>query len=107
MPQEELNNIAYRILLKEQFSSLVEYLDGKYFDKKAALWEYFGKFSRIFSLYLRPIFTAVEFGYYKDNSYFSDLLHVLKSHYTNGKTPSELKICDDLEFIVPKGMPPI
>ncbi|MFC1347751.1 MAG: Tn3 family transposase, partial [gamma proteobacterium symbiont of Clathrolucina costata] len=106
MTQEELNDIAYSILPKEQFSALAEFLDGKSFDKKAALWEYFGKSSRIFSLYLRPIFTVVDFEYYKDNSYISDLVDVLKSHYVNGKTPSELKICDDLGFTVTKGMTP-
>ena len=41
---------------------------------------------------------------YKDNSYISDLIDVLRSHYASGKTPSELKICDDLGFTIPKGM---
>jgi TnpA family transposase len=104
MTQKELNDIAYSILPKEQFSALAEFLDGNSFDKKAALWEYYGKSSRIFSLYLRPIFTAVDFEYYKDNSYISDLIDVLRSHYASGKTPSELKICDDLGFTIPKGM---
>lgn len=104
MTQKELNDIAYSILPKEQFSALAEFLDGNSFDKKAALWEYYGKSSRIFSLYLRPIFTAVDFEYYKDNSYISDLIDVLRSHYASGKTPSELKICDDLGFTIPKSM---
>ncbi len=34
--QEELNEMAYSILPKEQFSTLAEFLDGKSFDKKAA-----------------------------------------------------------------------
>jgi hypothetical protein len=104
MTQEELNDIAYSILPKEQFSALAEFLDGKSFDKKAALWEYYGKSSRIFSLYLRPIFTTLDVEYYKENSYIGGLIDVLKSHYAIGKTPSELKICDDLGFTVPKGM---
>ena len=59
MTQDELNEMAYSILPKEQFSALAEFLEGKSFDKKAALWKYYGKSSRIFSLYLRPIFTTV------------------------------------------------
>jgi TnpA family transposase len=104
MTHEELNEMAYSILPKEQFSALAEFLDGKSFDKKAALWEFYGKSSRIFSLYLRPIFTTVVFEYYKDNSYIGGLIDILKSHYDSGKSPSELKICDDLGFTVPKSM---
>ncbi|WP_163836898.1 DUF4158 domain-containing protein [Spartinivicinus ruber] len=104
MTQEELNEVAYSILPKEQFSALAEFLDGKSFDKKAALWEYYAKSSRLFSLYLRPIFTTVTFEYYKDNSYIGGLIDVLKSHYARGKSPSDLKIYDDLGFTVPKSM---
>jgi TnpA family transposase len=104
MTGDELNGMAYSILPKEQFSALAEFLDGKSFDKKAALWEYYGKSSRIFSLYLRPIFTTVEFEYYKENSYIGELIDVLKSHYASGKSPSDLIICDDLGFTVPKSM---
>lgn len=104
MSQEEQNEIAYSILPKEQFSILAEFIDGKTFDKKAALWEYYGKSSRIFSLYLRPIFTTVALEYYKENSHIGDLIDILKSHYSSGKSPSSLKICDDLGFTVPKSM---
>ncbi len=104
MTQDELNEMAYSILPKEQFSALAEFLEGKSLDKKAALWEYYGKSSRIFSLYLRPIFTTVAFEYYKENSYIEGLIDVLKSHYASGKSPSDLKICDDLGFTVPKSM---
>ncbi|NRB25970.1 Tn3 family transposase [Shewanella sp.] len=104
MTQEELSEMAYSILPKEQFTALAEFLDGKSFDKKAALWEYYGKSSRIFSLYLRPIFTTVVFEYYKDNSRIGELIDILKSHYHSDKSPSELKIFDDLGFTVPKSM---
>lgn len=104
MTQEELDERAYSILPKEQFSALAEFIDGKSFDKKAALWKYYGKSSRIFSLYLRPIFTTVVFEYYKENSYIGEIIEVLKSHYTSGKSPSDLKICDDLGLTVPKRM---
>jgi len=104
MTQKELNQIAYSILPEEQFSVLADFLNGKSFDKKAALWEYYGKSSRIFSLYLRPIFTTVAFEYYKENSYIGGLIDLLKSHYDSGKSPAELVICDDLGFTVPKSM---
>lgn len=104
MSQEDLNAMAYSILPKEQFSVLAEFLDGKSFDKKSALWEYYGKSSRIFSLYLRPVFTTVTLEYYKKNSYIGGLIDVLKLHYSSGKGPSDLKKCDDLELVVPKNM---
>ena len=104
MTQKELNQIAYNILPQEQFSALADFLNGKSFDKKAALWEYYGKSSRTFSLYLRPIFTTVAVEYYKENSQLGSLIDVLKSHYASGKNPSELIICDDLGFTAPKSM---
>ena len=106
MSQEELNEAAYSMLPKEQFSAIAEFLDGKSFDKKAALWEYYGKSSRIFSLYLRPIFTTVTLEYYKESSYIGELIGMLKAHYISGKSPSDLKICDDLGFTIPKNMNP-
>jgi len=101
---EELNEIAYSILPREQFSAMANFLEGKSFDKKAALWEYYGKSSRTFSLYLRPVFTTVLFEYYKTESYIGELIDILKSHYASGKSPSSLKICDDLGLTVPKSM---
>lgn len=104
MSQDELNEAAYSMLPKEQFSAMAEFLEGKSFDKKAALWEYYGKSSRIFALYLRPIFTTVKLEYYKENSYIGELINLLKAHYASGKSPSDLKICDDLGFTIPKNM---
>lgn len=91
---------------KEQFSAMAEFLESKFFNKKAALWEYYGKSSRTFSLYLRLIFTTVNIQYYKDSSYVGDLINLLKTHYTSGKSPSDLKICDDFGFTLPKSMIP-
>lgn len=104
MSQGELNEMAFSMLPKEQFSAIAEFLEGKSFDKKAALWEYYGKSSRIFALYLRPIFTTVKLEYYKKNSYIGELINLLKTHYASGKSASDLKICDDLGFTIPKNM---
>jgi TnpA family transposase len=101
---EELNEIAYSILPKAQFPALAKFLEGNSFDKKAAMWEYYGKSSRIFSLYLRPVFTTVNFEHYKADSYIGELIDILNSHYGNGKVPSNFKICDDLGFTIPKSM---
>lgn len=106
MSQKELNEAAYNLLPKEQFSTMAEFLEGKSFDKKAALWQYYGKSSRIFSLYLRPILTTVRLEYYKENSYIGELVSLLKTHYTSGKSPSDLKICDDFGFTIPRNMIP-
>lgn len=83
---------------------MVKFLEGKFFDKKAALWEYYGKSSRLISLYLRPVFTRVKLEYYKKNSYIGELIHVLKIHYASGKSPSALKICDELGFTIPRSI---
>ncbi|EDD8833806.1 Tn3 family transposase [Salmonella enterica subsp. enterica serovar Mikawasima] len=104
MSQAELNEVAFSMLPKAQFSVMAEFLEGKSFDKKAALWEYYGKSSRLLSLYLRPVFTRVKLEYYKKNSYIGELIHVLKTHYASGKSPSALKICDELGFTVPRSM---
>ncbi|PHM75409.1 transposase [Xenorhabdus cabanillasii JM26] len=104
LTSEELNKIAYGFLPKAQFTALATFLEGKSFDKKAALWEFYGKSFRVFSLYLRPVFITVAFEYYKADSYVGELINILKSHYTRGKRPSDFKICDDLGFTLPKNM---
>tara|TARA_R110002072_G_scaffold298269_2_gene471966 strand:+ start:12556 stop:15618 length:3063 start_codon:yes stop_codon:yes gene_type:complete len=104
MSQGDLNEMAFSILSKEQFSAMAEFLEGKSFDKKASLWEYYGKSSRIFALYLRPIFSTVKLEYYKENSYIGELINLLKAHYASGKSASDLKLCDDLGITIPKNM---
>ncbi|MBL4865371.1 MAG: Tn3 family transposase [Pseudomonadales bacterium] len=100
----EMNQIAYDILPEEQFPALAEFLDGNIFDKKAAKWEYYLKSTRMFSLYLRPIFLAVTFEFYKENSHVMELIDILKTHYASGKGPSMLILSDDLGLTIPKSM---
>ncbi len=104
LSHEELNQIAYSILPKEQFSALALFLKGNTFDKTASKWEFYLKSSRLFSLYLRPILLAIEFSHYKKNSKLMDLIHLLKSHYGRGKNPSQFKLADEFGITVPKRM---
>ncbi len=99
-----LSEEAYKILPEEQFVPLSELIEGNAFDKKAAKWKFYGKSSRLFALYLRPILTAVDFIYYDKDHPIIELINVLKKHYQAGKTPASLKLCDDLGLTVPKGM---
>ena len=99
-----LSEEAYKILPEEQFIPLSELISGNAFDKKAAKWQFYGKSSRLFALYLRPILTAVDFTYYENEHPITDMINVLKKHYEAGKTPTSLKLCDDLGLTVPKGM---
>ncbi|MBU2761234.1 hypothetical protein [Acidithiobacillus sulfurivorans] len=69
MSQDELNETAYRLLPKKQFSAMAEFLEGKS--------------SRIFSLYLRPIFTTVKLEYYKENSYIGELIGLFLANFTH------------------------
>ena len=56
-------------------------------------------FGLVFARYL-----PVKLEYYKENSYIGELINLLKAHYASGKSPSDLKICDDLGFTIPKNM---
>ncbi len=100
----ELNDAAFEILPKDQFIALSEYLKGSQFDKEAAKWEFFSGASRMVSLYLRPIFLAVEFEYMGKPNHLSELMAVLKQHYGAGRTPAQLKYADDLGLTLPKRM---
>ncbi len=102
LTQDELNEMAYSILPKEQFSTLADFLAGNTFDKTAAKWQYYASASRLISLYLRPIVLAVPFFYYREDSHLVELIDLIKTHYTNGKSPNSLKIADDLGLTVPK-----
>ena len=104
LTHDELNQAAYKILPEAQFPALAKFLDGNAFDKTAAQWEFYAKSSRMFSLYLRPIFTTVTFEFYKENSHIMNLINLLKTHYASGKSPSTLKISDDLGFTIPTNM---
>jgi TnpA family transposase len=100
----EVNDTAYKILPKEQFPALAEFLDGNTFNKNAAKWEYYAKSSRMLSLYLRPIVLEVPFEFYKEDSKIMELLNLIKNHYASGKDPASFKLADDFGFTIPKNM---
>ena len=102
LTHEQLNEAAYRILPKQQFSVLADFLSGNTFDKTAAKWQYYADSSRLISLYLRPIVLAVPFNYYKADSQVMELIGLVKTHYSSGKSPSTLRISDELGLTVPK-----
>ena len=104
LTHDEINEIAYDILPEPQFLALAKFLDGNTFDKKAARWQFYLESSRIFALYLRPILMSVEFSFYKKGSQVMELVNLLKTHYTSGKNPGNLKFSDDLGLTIPKNM---
>ncbi len=106
LDHDALNHTAYSILPEEQFPALAKFLKGNTFDKTAAKWEFYLKSSRMFSLYLRPIFMAVQFEHYKKDSKIMELIDLLKKHYGSGKNPSAFKLSDDFGFTIPKNMTP-
>ncbi len=106
MSQNQIDEHAYQILPKEQFSVLANYLAGKAFNKKAALWDFYSKSSRKVALYLRPIFSCIDWGYYKEQSYVLDLMEIISIFYGSGKSISKLKISDELGITLPKSMIP-
>jgi hypothetical protein len=102
----EFSKEAYTILPKQQFEQLAQFITGSSFDKKLAKWQCYGRSSRAFALYLRPILLVVNFGFYKPNSKVMELINVLKEHYRAGKPPSSLKYSDDLGLTLPKHIVP-
>ena len=104
LTHDGLNQIAYNLLPEEQFSTLADFFNGSTFDKKAAKWEFYSKSSRKFSLYLRPIVLAVPFVFYKEDSNIMELINLLKTHYTRGKSPSQFEFPDDTMDLMPKSM---
>lgn len=103
---EEVNQVAYRILPQEQFLRLAQFLEGKIFDKKGAVRDFYIKSSRLFSLYLRPIVLTVPFDFYKPDSDIMALINLLKAHYARRKTPSTLNLPQDLEVRISKTLLP-
>lgn len=102
LTHDALNEVAYQVLPKPQFSVLADILAGSTFDKTAAKWRYYASASHIVSLYLRPIVLTVPFSYYKKDSEIMSLISLIKMHYSKGGSPSTLRICDDLGFTVPR-----
>ena len=102
---DKLNQEAYNILPEEQFPALVQFIEGKIFDKKAAKWEFYLKSSRLFALYLRPIMLAVSLEYYKASN-IMELINLLKEHYGSGKSPAEFKLPENLKYTISKTMLP-
>lgn len=101
---DELNEITYKTLPKQQFSVLAKYLQGEKFDKTAAKWEFYLKSVRKFSLYLRPILLTVPFTYYKKDSQLIAHINTLRAHYLSGKSPSDLKLPDAIRQSIPANM---
>ncbi len=101
----EFSQEAYKILPKQQFEPLSKFIVGNSFDKKRAKWEFYGKSSRMFALYLRPVLLNVDFEFYTEDSSIMELVQILKNHYKSGKTPASLKF-GDLDSTLPRSIVP-
>jgi len=99
---------AYSILPKSQFKILAAYMEGSSFDKTSAKWEFYSKSSYAFSRYLRPVMLTVNFELVNINSQLTQLIEVLKQHYSKGKYPAALKIkvSDDITENIAKWIIP-
>jgi TnpA family transposase len=104
LTQEEQDKQAYNILPVAQFPVLAQFLGGKSFDKKTALWEFYAKSSRTFALYLRPIMLAVPLIFYKEEHKIVRLMELIKNHYGRGKAPAAFKLPDDIKATIPEKM---
>lgn len=98
----ELSKKAYKILPKEQFNPMADFISGHAFNKKAAKQAFYSIASRKISLYLRPILLALDFEYCDKNHVIVKLMDLLKTHYAAGKPPSSLKMSDELEGLLSK-----
>ena len=110
-PQEEdkqnldymqLSQEAYKILPKEQFSSMANFIAGKIFDKTKAQWQCYEESSSSLTRYLRPIMLHVDFILINHNSNLLELIELLKAHYAKNKNPGSLKIPSNSSLIKDK-----
>ena len=103
---DELNKAAYKILPQKQFPILAKLLEGNTFDQKAAMRDFYLKSSRLCALYLRPILLSVSFVFYKEGGNITNYINLIKSHYSNRKAPSTLKIPKEVADTVPSKILP-
>jgi hypothetical protein len=112
-PQEEdkqnldyiqLSQEAYKILPKEQFSSMANFIEGKIFDKTKAQWQCYEESSSALARYLRPIMLHVDFILINHNSNLLELIGLLKTHYAKNKNPGSLKIPSNSSLIKDKNI---
>ncbi len=103
---DELNKTAYKILPQKQFPILAKLLEGNTFDQKAAMRDFYLKSSRLCALYLRPILLSVSFVFYKEGGNITNYINLIKSHYSNRKAPSTLKIPKEVADTVPSKILP-
>lgn len=104
LSKDNIYQQAYEILPKEDFTKFADFFEGKDFDREAYRWKYFQEASRLLSLYLRPIVMTIDFEHYKPLNNTMLLLKILKNHYQSGKSPSQLKLADDLGLSISKRM---
>lgn len=92
---------AYKLLPKEEFAAMADALDGKGFDKESAKWNYIEEKSRIVALYLRPLMLNVIFNHTRESSNILQLINILKNHYGKKRSPSKLKVQENLKLNIP------
>jgi TnpA family transposase len=92
---------AYAFLPEDQYEQMADTLDGKAFDKEAAKWEFIENKSRLIASYLRPLLLHMNLKHSQQNSYLMQLVNILKIHYSKNRSPSKLKVQDDLGITVP------
>ncbi len=103
---ETLSKEAFAILPQEKFSVLAEFMEGNSFDKESAKWDFFSASSRMLSLYFRPILLAVNFEFYQPKGELVNLMNILKRHYSNDRSPADIKFSDDLGLTINKKYSP-
>ena len=100
----QLSEEAYKILPKDQFTSMASFIEGKIFDKINAQWQYYGESSSALARYLRPIMLNVEFALMNHKSNLLELIQLLKTHYLSNKSPGSLKISSNSNLIKEKSI---
>ena len=106
MPYEKFLQAAYKLLPKNEYSTMADVLEGNAFDKEVAKWDFIEEKSRAIATYLRPLMLNVDFSHSRQNSNVMQLINILKNHYSKKRSPSKLKIHDGLGITVPTSVSP-
>lgn len=92
---------AYKVLPEQDYNIIADAIEGKSFDREKSRWEFIETKSRAIACYLRPLIMNVDFDHSWKNSQVIELINILKNHYNKSKSPSKIKIKDDLGVTVP------
>lgn len=91
---------SFRILPKNQFLPMADFIDNKSFDKEEVFWQFFITHTRKIALYLRSIFLALDYSHENPKSKKLKSIDYFKANIKSGKLISEIDFSGLLKNVV-------